>query len=186
MCVKTTIRHLFQTVNNNRVNNKKNRAVKAAFFHNSRCFKGSFQPKYNLLHRNTVSCGHKSDSRRKNKSTVIVLLIFLLITVRKNQKQQKLHLPVCSTTPYLMKEDSCASPHKKALFFIQFKPEWQRSRCWPPSLGLCFALTQKLQHTETPTAATIPLTVTSQMVLFHNRLSLTPMQCTLPCTTTDS
>lgn len=136
--------------------------------------------------QNIVSCGHKSDSRRENKSTVIALLIFLLITAGKNQKQQTLHLPVCSTTPYLMKEDSCASPHKKALFFIQFKPEWQWSRCGPPSLGLCFASTQKLQHTETPTAATIPLIVTSQMVLFHNRLSLTPMQYTLPCTTTDS
>lgn len=32
MCVKTTIRHLFQTVNNNRLNNKKIEQSKQLFF----------------------------------------------------------------------------------------------------------------------------------------------------------
>lgn len=32
MCVKTTIRHLFQTVNNNRLNNKKIEQSKQFFF----------------------------------------------------------------------------------------------------------------------------------------------------------
>lgn len=55
-----------------------------------------------------------------------------------------------------MKEDSWSSGHKKKPCFIQFKPERQYSRCGPP---LLLTITQKSQHTVTPTAARTPLNV---------------------------